>query len=175
MKKEVNTQYKPIIRYENESVDIALNCSKYLLANNYKNLSVTDSINLLEENLISYSLNKLWNWNRELLKELSIDELTNLDIINKYIADCIPDEEAKRSYFIQYIHCIIYIIGVLNNQNKEIIWHEIESLDDNVVIKEKNNMIIEIATNKSIPINQLPSELINNIKAYYKTGPVLKK
>ena len=118
---------------------------------------------------------KLLTWDKELENNSTdyIKDVSTLAEINNIIKNKIPTETQKNSYFAQYVHCIIYILSVINN-HQQIEWLENNNSKD-IVIRKENGIITEIITPKNIPYEQLPSKLIDQIKTIYAKGPVLKK
>lgn len=174
-KKEIITRSQPIIHYESESVDVTKFCCEALLEQNFYHNNGIENIKKLEDILFHYSMIKILTWDKELENNNTdyIEEISTLEGISNVIKNKIPTETQKNSYFAQYIHCIIYILGVINNH------HQIEWLENNsskdIIIRKDNDIITEIITPKNMPYEQIPNKLIDKIKALYTKGPVLKK
>lgn len=174
-KKENVTKYQPIIHYESESVDVTKFCCESLLEQNFYRNGNNENVEKLEDILFHYSMIKVLTWDKELENNSTdyIKDVSTLAEINNVIKNKIPTETQKNSYFAQYVHCIIYILSVINN-HQQIEWLENNNSKD-IVIRKENDIITEIITPKNIPYEQLPSKLIDQIKTIYAKGPVLKK
>lgn len=172
MKKEYNYQAK--INYENESVSLRKECCNYLLENDYFNNEKIKNINLMEKYLIDFSIIKLAEWNYD-IENIDIEKLNNLESMCEIINSNIPTQKDSYSYFILYIHCIVFLLGEINKQ-KEIKLKE-EKLDKIIDIEINNNIIENITIDNETPIYKIPSLLIKEIKNIYedKKVPVLKK
>ena len=171
--KKINT-YQPKIEYENESVSLRKECCNYLLANNFFQNSKLENLLLIENYLIDFSIIKLFEWQQD-IEKIDMEKINNLESICEIINSNIPTKEDKHSYFILYIHCIIFLLGEINKQ-QEIKLIE-EKLDKEINIKITDNIIEKVVINKENPIHKIPSILINETKRLYedKKVPVLKK
>lgn len=162
------------IHYENESVDVIKTCCDFLYEHNFYQNDNFDNFNLLEEALSNYSIFKILEWDK-ITGNNNLDQIvdaTSIADISAVISQIIPTEEQKKAYFAQYIHCIIYILGVINNH------HQIEWLEDDtkeITIDETKNGIKCVITPKELPYEKLTAELIETIKDKYKKGLVFEK
>lgn len=173
-KKESKIKYQPIIRYESESVDITRFCCEALLAQNFYHNDNLENIKNLENILFNYSVIKILTWNKILESDDEIlKDATTLLNVNNIIGNKIPTEAQKSSYFVQYIHCIIYILSVLN-KHEQIEWIEDDNIKDINIISE-DDIIKKVITPKNMSYMELPSNLINSIQKIYTKEPILIK
>lgn len=166
----VEIKYTKRINYESESITVMKECCDNLIELNFYHNDKLENLNLLEHSLFSYSILKLLKWNQNNFDMKSLTSLNNIcELINSYI----PTEKERMSYFSQYIHCIIFITGKINNQT-EITWEQKE-IDENIIIEHQDNTIKRIITNQNIPIYQIPYMLLSEIKKLYKKEKRLLK
>lgn len=173
-KKTQNKTYQPTISYENESVTVTMECCKYLLENNFYENSIKDNLRLIEEFLTKFSLLRLIKWECD-LGNVDAVELEDLELISHIVNFSIPTQAQKEAYFNQYVHCIIYLLGVMNKQT-QIEWKK-ENLTEKVEIRYNKNLIEEIVTNKQLPSYQIPSKILIKLNGIYakEEVPVLTK
>lgn len=151
------------INYESDSIDVALNCSKYLLENDFYNNSEETNIELLEKGLMNYSIIKLYEWNADLEK---LDSIDNLSYLLNELAKMIPTRSQKKDFFTQYTHCIIYIVSKINKQ-EPISWEKIDSDAIGYGFTTENNRINKFVTDEAIDPEMIPIVLLNEIKNMY--------
>lgn len=174
-KQKIEFKYTPVINYESESVDICRFCCNALRKNDFYYNSTVKNLELLENILFNYSILKVLSWDK-LLKTDHSEEIflvSSLDNINDIIKNTIHDSEKEESYFIQYVHTIIYIFESMD-KNKQVKWIKSDETDD-IIIKSKENNITEIITPVTIETNKLPSKLISRMKKLYEKTPILHK
>jgi len=162
--------YIPKTDYANESLTVMKACCDNLVELNFYHNDKLENLTLLEQSLFSYSILKLLKWNKT---DFDMKAITGLDNICELINSHIPTEEESDSYFTQYVHCILYITGKINNQI-EIKWKR-DEIEEDIVIESENNIITKITTNKNIPTHQLPNKLLLEIRKLYEKEKVLLK
>lgn len=167
---EKNIKY---IDFSNESIDVSIKCCFYLMEKNFHYNSLETNINLLEKVLINYSIIKLSEWNVQIEDLMQLD---NLESVCSLLNSSIPDKN-KQSFFIQYIHCILYVIGKFRGQVKQIIWISSDEIDEEIKLEEIDNNITTVITNQEIPFYQLPYKILEKFKNEYlnEKSPILKK
>lgn len=174
-KKTIPNIYTPTIYYENESIDITKYCRDYMVKHNIHTNTIIENIFLLEKALEIYSCQKLINWKRKQNKEIDLENIESwmtLDGIIQNLNDSIPTDTQKFDYFVQYIHCIIYMLGKINKTNN--FTKEEENSLQEVFTIERNQIIL----NPTISIHEVPTKMLEKIKEIYITkekNPILKK
>lgn len=155
-----------ITKYTNssyESIDITKKCCEYFRDKQFQYDNLESNIALLEKGLINYSVTKLINSD---VKINNLMQLDNLESICCLLNSVIPVNN-QPEFFTQYVHCIMYIIGVIKKQQNQIQWLVSKEMNDEIEIEEMDNNIISITTNQQIPFYQLPSKLLEELKNTY--------
>ena len=147
-----------------DAIDVTKYVADNLKANDYKNKTEEENINILEDCLYHYSLNKLNDWGIGVngIRLNTLDTL--MDVIDKVTYNY--KEEERNAFFNQYIHCILYILGEIRKQD-QIELLEIE-LDNDVAILEDNNSNIKaIAINENTKKYHVPTAIIEAYRNRY--------
>lgn len=166
---------KKIIDYGNESVDITQKCCESLIENNFRLNSEQTNIQLLEENLINYSLLKLYDWGID-IDNLKIEQWSSLASILQALNNLIPSLEGREGFFAQYTHCIIYTYSRIIKQ-EPITWTKLVATDIPYDYKLENGIIKSLKTSKIVPPHEIPINLLEQIKTLHieKKNPIIKK
>lgn len=168
-------QKKLINHYGSESIDVTLSCRNYLFENNFFKNKEEVNIELLEKNLINYSIFKMADWGID-FDQVGIENWDNLAAILEALNNHIPTTEDKQDFFAQYTRCIIYIYSTITKQ-PPIKWEKEKNLNANIAYIYENNLLTEMITNESVPAHKIPIDLLAKIKSFYpeKKNPVLEK
>lgn len=157
--------------YENESIDIVLECRRYLLDHNFNTNTKRENVKELKNAILLYSIKKLIIWDKQ---DKITGHITSLKDILNDIDSIIENKKQKEAYFNQYIHCITYFLGKINNQDQILIKET--NQEEDVIITKENDNIKEIIINKNSSLNTRVIDLLNKIEELYKEKvPVLKK
>ena len=169
VEKQIKQSYHPIIYYGSESVDITKYCCQFLLKYDFHQNSAIENIFLLEKALEVYSIQKFINWGLKTKQPIPlnhIESFMNLPDVMKMLDENIPTENEKRSFFIQYIHCILCILEQIN-QTGYMTEEEEKAIEEYITIEKDYNSTINIIPNANIPIYQIPYQILNHIKKLY--------
>ena len=161
---------KNIYSYKNDSLDILRYLACYLRDNDYKNKDIKENLVLIEAGLVHYSLLKLYSYNTN-IADLNSENVTNLKGISKQISNRIAAGDCE-DYFFQYINCITYLLGALND-NSEIRLEMVEG--EKITITKKDTTIKSISIGKDIKPEDRAVRLLNCVKSMYTQEKSLKK
>lgn len=176
----IQINHIPTIHYESESVDIKRYCCEFMLKHDFHINTVAKNIFVLEMALESYSKQKLFDWKKRQKETINLEEIESfmtLEGIMEILNSNIPTDSGKDDFFMQYVHCIVYMLGQINQTNN-ITDEEIMILKPIVTIEKNEITVTSITANPDIPIHEVPEKLIKEIKNIYcpkEKNPILTK
>lgn len=152
------------IDYGSASIDVTMKVANNFKLHKYIEHTEEEKIDLLESSLVDYSISKLNDWCININPDKFRHLQDVLDVMDKVMPN---DTTVTDSYFNQYVHCILYILGKIRQQ-EQIELLEIE-LDHDVAIFIENDTstIKAIAINENTKKYKIPATIINTYREKY--------
>ena len=153
-----------IVNYGSESIDVTKYVAAHLKVNNYKNKTEEENLDILESSLREYSISKLEKWGIGIKGDCFKSLESVLEVIDKILYN---EGRVSDAYFNQYIHCILYILGEIRQQ-EQIELLEIELDHDVAIFMENDKSTIKaIAINENTKKYKIPATIINTYREKY--------